>query len=207
MRKLLAGFIATISKLALFNQRLVIFRLNINIFQGHTSGVYAFDFNQNSSRAVTASKDGSWKLFDTDIRYQQGEEPRQLLSGQWELLRSAHPESVFAALAPSGDSFAIGANRHVRVYSAFKSVGDSEPLFDVHTEYLTALKFSVCGRFLATSGDKYIRVFHNIPGYKSAIESLKDALKTSSSDAQKRRLQEQLEEEKAKLAAVLNESD
>uniref|UniRef100_A0A914V925 Transducin beta-like protein 2 n=1 Tax=Plectus sambesii TaxID=2011161 RepID=A0A914V925_9BILA len=174
--------------------------------KGHTSGVYAFDFNQNSSRAVTASKDGSWKLFDTDIRYQQGEEAHEIMSGQWELLRSAHPESVFAAMAPSGDSFAIGANRHVRVYSAMKAVGDFEPLFDVHSEQLTSLKFSSCGRFFATAGDKYIRVFHNIPGYKSAIEALKEAIKAASSDAQKRRLMEQLEEEKAKFAAVLNEN-
>ncbi len=85
--------------------------------QGHTSGVYAFDFNQDSTRAITASRDGSWKLYDTDIRYQQGEEPKQLASGQWDVLRTAAPDSVFAAITPSGDSFAIGASRHVRMYS------------------------------------------------------------------------------------------
>lgn len=33
--------------------------------KGHTSGVYSFAFNSDSSRMASVSKDGSWKVFDT----------------------------------------------------------------------------------------------------------------------------------------------
>ena len=36
---------------------------------GHTSGVFSFDFNADSTRMVTLSKDGTWRLFDTKIDF------------------------------------------------------------------------------------------------------------------------------------------
>lgn len=32
---------------------------------GHSSGIYDFDFNTDSSRMVTVSKDGTYRLYDT----------------------------------------------------------------------------------------------------------------------------------------------
>ncbi|VDL83218.1 unnamed protein product [Nippostrongylus brasiliensis] len=42
--------------------------------KGHNSGVFSVAFNANASRAVTVSRDGYWRVFDTDIRYAQGQE-------------------------------------------------------------------------------------------------------------------------------------
>ncbi|VDN26934.1 unnamed protein product [Cylicostephanus goldi] len=40
----------------------------------HHSGVFSVAFNSNASRAVTVSRDGFWRVFDTDIRYNAGQE-------------------------------------------------------------------------------------------------------------------------------------
>jgi WD40 repeat protein len=34
--------------------------------KGHTSGVHCFSFNGDSSRMASVSKDGTWKLWDTE---------------------------------------------------------------------------------------------------------------------------------------------
>lgn len=33
---------------------------------GHTSGIYSFDYSPDSGRMVTVSKDGTWRLFNTN---------------------------------------------------------------------------------------------------------------------------------------------
>ena len=33
---------------------------------GHTSGIWSFDFSPDSSRMVTVSKDGTWRLYNTN---------------------------------------------------------------------------------------------------------------------------------------------
>ena len=34
--------------------------------KGHTAGVYHFSFSEGSTRMATVSKDGTWKLWDTE---------------------------------------------------------------------------------------------------------------------------------------------
>ena len=36
--------------------------------KGHTAGVYHFSFSQGSNRMASVSKDGTWKLWDTDSK-------------------------------------------------------------------------------------------------------------------------------------------
>lgn len=36
---------------------------------GHTSGIYDFSFSSDSTKMATVSKDGSWKVFDTNSQY------------------------------------------------------------------------------------------------------------------------------------------
>ena len=40
---------------------------------GHASGVFSFDFSADSSRMVTLSKDGKWRLFDTKVEFALGQ--------------------------------------------------------------------------------------------------------------------------------------
>lgn len=41
-------------------------------------------------------------------------------SGEFEVLKNARPESVKVAMSPSGNSFAISASRHIRLYSTLQ---------------------------------------------------------------------------------------
>ncbi|VDM48442.1 unnamed protein product [Toxocara canis] len=168
--------------------------------KGHRSGVMSFAFNQNSSRCVTASKDGTWKIFDTDIRYNQGEEARMISSGEWDVLRNASPETVCTAMSPSGNSFAIGASRHVRLFSVLQPDKEFSLMLDVHQAPLCRVRISPCGLTVATCGDRHIRVFHNVAEYFSSVIELENAIRDVRQEAHRRRLQEQLDEARQKLA-------
>jgi len=49
---------------------------------GHTAGVYHFNFNSDSSKIATVSKDGSWKIYNIgNIDYMRGQDPQLLVSG------------------------------------------------------------------------------------------------------------------------------
>ena len=50
--------------------------------KGHTSGVHSVAFNGASSRAVTASKDGSLRIWRIDVRYRQQEDPKCILKAK-----------------------------------------------------------------------------------------------------------------------------
>ena len=37
--------------------------------KGHKSGIYSCDFNQDSTKMVSVSKDGTWKLYNTNSMF------------------------------------------------------------------------------------------------------------------------------------------
>lgn len=43
----------------------------VNVFNlsGHTAAIEDVDFNADTSRIATVSKDGTWKVFDTEGKY------------------------------------------------------------------------------------------------------------------------------------------
>ena len=43
-------------------------------------------------------------------------------------------------------------------------------IHDVHTEPITCLLFDNAGRYVLTAGDKHVRVLHNVPGLKTAVQ-------------------------------------
>ena len=45
------------------------------------------------------------------------------------------------------------------------------------------------GKYVLTSGDKYVRVFHNVTGYRCSIATAKDKLKQQQTSATKERLE------------------
>ena len=45
---------------------------------------------------------------------------------------------------------------------------------------IMSIRFDPTSRFILTSGDKYVRVFHNVPGYKVAIGKLNLKLREAS---------------------------
>lgn len=39
------------------------------VLKGHTAGVYSFAFNNDSTRVASVSKDGTWKLWNTNGQF------------------------------------------------------------------------------------------------------------------------------------------
>ncbi len=37
---------------------------------GHTSGIYSFDFSPDSALMASVSKDGTWRLYNTNSKYE-----------------------------------------------------------------------------------------------------------------------------------------
>jgi len=167
---------------------------------GHRSGVYSFAFSADSGRMATVSKDGTWKVFDTNIEYVKGQDPEVLVTGSYSG-DSNQPSNV--ALSPDGKVVAIAQDKSVSLYSV--STGECSGIIsDVHTEAITSLVFDSGSNFLITSGDKHIRVFHNVPGKINQIQDLKQALKKNlSNSAAKERIEMQIKETEEALNHIV----
>ncbi|VDM71418.1 unnamed protein product, partial [Strongylus vulgaris] len=136
----------------------------------HNSGVFSVAFNSDSSRAVTVSRDGFWRVFDTDIRYQAGQEAQVLKRGEWTVLKGASADRVRLAMSPSGGSFAVACGSALKVFSSEDANRDFPELPNVHGDQpIQVIRYSPCGRLIATCGDRYVRVFRNVPEYHSQV--------------------------------------
>lgn len=66
----------------------------------------------------------------------------------------------------------------------------------------TSLLFDALGKYILASGEKYIRVFHNVTGYRCAIETAQEKLKSSQTSATKERLEQLIKTNKAFLSEL-----
>ncbi|XP_008330876.1 transducin beta-like protein 2 [Cynoglossus semilaevis] len=165
--------------------------------KGHSAGVHAFAFSNDSHRMVTVSKDGTWKLWNTDVEYKKQQDPYLLRT-----VPCASSEGSLAALSPDGRVVAISNGCNVALYNA--TTGElEEEMTNVHSEEIADLRFDTTGRFLVSCGDKAIRVFHNAPGYRATIRDMQDMLKKAQNEGMKQRLQKQIKEAQSALDAVL----
>ncbi|KAG9263202.1 transducin beta-like protein 2 [Astyanax mexicanus] len=166
--------------------------------KGHSAGVYSFDFSNDSRRMVTVSKDGTWKLWDTDVEYKKKQDPYLLRTVPCRV-----SEGSRISLSPDGRAVAVSNGRDIAMYSATSGELEEEYLY-VHSEDITDLKFDINNRFLISTGDRAIRVFHNVTGYRAAIQDMQALLKKASNDGVKQRLQQQLLDAQNALDMVLS---
>ncbi|XP_063058523.1 transducin beta-like protein 2 [Engraulis encrasicolus] len=165
--------------------------------KGHSAGVHSFAFSNDSRRMATVSKDGTWKLWDTDVEYKKQQDPRLLRT-----VPCKSSEGSRVALSPDGRVVAISNGCDVAMFNA--TSGELEQEFHgVHAEEVNHLRFDINGRFLVSSGDRAIRVFHNVTGYRAAIQDMQEMLKKASNEGMKQRLQQQIKEAQSALDAVL----
>uniref|UniRef100_A0A087X6K1 Transducin beta like 2 n=2 Tax=Poecilia TaxID=8080 RepID=A0A087X6K1_POEFO len=165
--------------------------------KGHSAGVHAFDFSNDSHRMVTVSKDGTWKLWNTDVEYKKQQDPYLLRT-----VPCSSSDGSRVALSPDGRVVAISDGCNVAMFDTTTGKLEEE-LRGVHSQGITDLRFDINSRFLACSGDKAIRVFHNAPGYRVAIRDMQDMLKKAQNEAMKQRLQQQIREAQSALDAAL----
>lgn len=147
---------------------------------------------------VTVSKDGTWKLWDTDVEYKKQQDPYLLRTVPCQV-----SEGSRIALSPDGRVVAVSSISDVAMYNAV--TGELEEEFhNVHNEEITDLKFDINNRFLVSTGDRAIRVFHNVIGYRAAIQDMQTMLKKASNDGVRQRLQQQIADAENALEAVIN---
>lgn len=147
---------------------------------------------------VTVSKDGTWKLWDTDVEYKKKQDPYLLRTVPCQVSEGSH-----IALSPDGRVVAISNGCDIALYSA--TTGELEEEFHgVHSEQIADLKFDINSRFLVSTGDRAIRVFHNVTGYRAAIQDMETMLKKTTNDGVRQRLQQQISDAQSALETVLN---
>lgn len=156
-----------------------------------------FSYLLSSVRMVTVSKDGTWKLWNTNVEYKKQQDPYLLRT-----VPCASSDGTRVALSPDGRVVAISDGSNVAMYNAATGQLEEE-LHGVHGGEVTDLRFDINGRFLVCSGDRSIRVFHNAPGYRAAISDMRDLLKKAQNEGMKQRLQQQIKEAQNALDTVL----
>lgn len=155
---------------------------------GHTSGIYDIAFDQDSSHIATISKDGTWKLYDTKIEYESGQMVRCLKTGKY----TQRSDCPLIALSLNADVLAIGTGNRVELYSMFTGERD-QVISNIYSDSIRAIKFDPLGKLLLTAGDKQIRVYHNLTGYKTTVNIAKNKLKKGGyTTATKERLENQI---------------
>ncbi|KAG8541065.1 hypothetical protein GDO81_029764 [Engystomops pustulosus] len=169
--------------------------------KGHSAGVCGFAFSNDSSRMATVSKDGTWKLWKTDVEYKKQQDPYLLFTGKW-----SGREPCRIAMSPDGRVVAIASVCDITVYNA--QSGEMEEEFkSVHGDVISDLAFDINNRYLVSTGDRVICVFHNTAGYRATIADMKDKLKKATSQGTKDRLQQQIKEAEEALEAVYKEKN
>ncbi|KAJ8979981.1 hypothetical protein NQ317_013730 [Molorchus minor] len=164
---------------------------------GHSSGVYDVTFDVDSSHMATVSKDGTWKLFDTKVSYKLGEDARIIRSGKYEQASS----NALIALSPDAQVIVIATFNSLAFYSTFNGKLDYV-IENIYTGPITCILFDSTGKYLLTAGDKQIRVFHNVTGYRCSIETAREKLKESQTSATKERLQKLIVDSQAFLELI-----
>ncbi|KAK7907051.1 hypothetical protein WMY93_015663 [Mugilogobius chulae] len=145
--------------------------------KGHSAGVHAFAFSNDSHRMATVSKDGTWKLWNTDVEYRKQQDPYLLKT-----VSCSSSEGSRVALTPDGRVLALSDGTDVFLFNC-ESGELEERLSAVHSCPLTDLRFDTSGLFLACSGDRAVRVLHNAPGHRAAIAHHNALLRTAQSEA------------------------
>eukprot|EP00741_Cyanophora_paradoxa_P015360 tig00000194_g14828.t1 len=79
--------------------------------RGHKGGIYAVCFSADGRRAVTCSKDKTWRLWNIAVRYEVGEDPRLLLASP--LVEAARR----CALSADGSLVALGTGTGLQVFA------------------------------------------------------------------------------------------
>ncbi|XP_025831843.1 transducin beta-like protein 2 [Agrilus planipennis] len=151
---------------------------------GHTSGVYDVAFDADTSHMATVSKDGTWKLFDTKVDYKKGEDPHLIITGKYE--QASNPSRI--ALSPDAEVIAITTFDSLTLYSTSSGQMDYT-IENIYTGPITSLLFDSAGKYVLTTGDRHIRVFHNVTGYRCQVASAKEKLKQNQTSATRERLE------------------
>jgi len=173
------------------------------VLKGHTASVWSFAFNLDSTRMISVSKDGTWRLYDTQVEYENDQEPYLLNSNEFNVCGFSPTEhKCLVALSSDGCVAAVALLNNLTVFST--TTGEVElQVAEVHSEIITSVAFDIAGKYVLTAGDKHVRVFHNTMGYKEKIRNLEASIKkVSEGSAIHQRQQKMLDDAKKALKKI-----
>ncbi|RNA06630.1 transducin beta 2 [Brachionus plicatilis] len=152
--------------------------------KGHSAGIHCFAFNSDSSRMVSVSKDKTWRLWDTKIEYERGQDASLLLTVP---LDQKGPSLI--AISPDSYSVAVTVNTTLLFFNGLTGQCD-EVIDNVFNDSICEISFSTDNNYLAVAGDRHVKIFRNITGHKTAIQDLKSQLKTVKTQSGKERIEQ-----------------
>ncbi|KAJ6638693.1 Transducin beta-like protein 2 [Pseudolycoriella hygida] len=172
------------------------YQKTVNVFNlsGHSSGIYDLAFDQNTSHIATVSKDGTWKVFDTKIEFDLGQSARCIVTSKYNF-NSA--ETPLIAMSLNAEVVAIWNGTSIEIFSGLDGTRDA-----VIDEFgVTSLKFDPLSKYLLATGDRHVRVYHNVTGYKISNVVTRSVLNGSNHSAATRERLEKLIAENEKFLA------
>jgi WD40 repeat protein len=146
--------------------------------KGHNAQVTCFSLNKDSTRAATVSKDNTWKLWNTDVDYLHKQDPKCLYTGT--LLYNIETIGLIV-LSPDALSTVISIDNRLMFFNLSNEEKKCEQdienvhsgeiiemiikyLYEQFLEPIRVLVMDSTGKYVASAGDRQIRVFHNVAG-------------------------------------------
>ncbi|CAF0719924.1 unnamed protein product [Brachionus calyciflorus] len=158
--------------------------------KGHSAGVYSFAFNADSTRMVSVSKDKTWKLWNTNIDYERGQDASLLLT-----ISVDEKGPSLIAISPDSYSVAVTVNNKLYFYNGLN--GECDQVIDnIFNDSVTELMFSSDNKYLSVAGDRHVKIFKNITGHKVAVQDLESQIKNAKTQGAKERIEQQIQEHK-----------
>ncbi|GJQ80910.1 putative cellular response to glucose starvation [Trypoxylus dichotomus] len=131
------------------------------------------------------------------IDYKKGEDPHLLRTGKY--AQGSSPSLI--ALSPNAEVVAVATTNSLAFYSAL--TGDLDyKIENIYNGKITSILFDSLGKYIFTAGDKHIRVFHNVTGYRCAITTANNKLKQNQTSATKERLQKLIADSESFLQTI-----
>lgn len=96
---------------------------------------------------------------------------------------------------------AIATGSTVELFSAIDGRRDNV-LEHIYDSPINALLFDPLGKYFLTAGDRHVRVFHNVTGYKVSAAAARLRLKSVQTEAQRERLEKTIEDCEKFVAAI-----
>lgn len=124
------------------------------------------------------------------VDYTRGQTPRCILTSHYD----NKAVSPLVALSNSAHVIAIAVGNNIHLFSGLTGQLD-ETIENVFNDHVMSIAFDSLGLQLFVAGDRQVRVFHNMTGYKVGIAAAHEKLKDSRiTSATQERLEKQIQE-------------
>ncbi|EGD77733.1 hypothetical protein PTSG_08824 [Salpingoeca rosetta] len=165
---------------------------------GHSAPTAHFAFSRDSALAASVARDGTWKCFNINVRWDLDEDPRLLSENTY-----AQPSSApRIAISSSNYTLCVGSKQTIEMFS----VHSGERLYaitDAHAPGmdLTHLCYDMDDEFIISTAYTRVHVWRNLPQKREMIARLTEKVRTERNQSGKDRIKAQVAELQKNLKA------